>query len=224
MCLPHCGVLDVVTRLSRHGVKREDEQKYAAQRPPKQSRCLLFSHKPITTELNKCSVRYGFELFFLARTDTRMGGTDGTTSVLRLSRNEWISLSFSERPRGISPSPYPRSRSAIRAKWASPCLALLPPTACSMCLFSREEHVGGGPRSRRYVAAGVPVTVLGKAFALPPKADIQPLVLVVAVRRRLVNENLGTAIVADENIVTERRIVRLELHCYPANRARSRWR
>ena len=86
-----CGVSDVARRLSGHGVKREDEQKYAAQGPPKYPRCLLFSHNPITTELNKCSVSYGSELFLLARTDARMCGTDGTTSVLRSSRNEWIS-------------------------------------------------------------------------------------------------------------------------------------
>ena len=46
-------------RLSGHGVMREDDQKYAAQGPPKYSRCLLFSHKPITTELNKRSVMDG---------------------------------------------------------------------------------------------------------------------------------------------------------------------
>ena len=60
--------------------------------------------------------------------------------------------------------------------------------------------------------------------ALPPKAHIQPLVLVVAVRRRLANENLGNAIVADKNIVPEQLIIRLYLHCHTANRARSRWR
>lgn len=49
----------------------------------------------------------------------------------------------------------------------------------------------------------------------------QPLVLVVAIRRRLVNENPGTAIVADENSVPEGWVVTLGLHCDFANGARS---
>ena len=48
--------------------------------------------------------------------------------------------------------------------------------------------------------------------------------LIVVVRCWVVNEILGAAIVADENIVPERRIVRLVHHCHLANRARFRRR
>jgi hypothetical protein len=112
--------------LSGHGIKREDDEKYAAQGPPKQSRCLLFSHKSTTMELNKCSE----QLFFSQKCVGETGGT-GTNRY---------PLSFLEKIARDFPVPRARSRSARTAKQASPCLA--PPT-----------HQGGAvqePGSRRY--------------------------------------------------------------------------
>jgi hypothetical protein len=138
---PPGGVQSVARPLSGHGIKREDDQQYAAQGPSKQSRCLLFSHKATTMELNKCSGQFSSRKNLYGepaepeRIDSRFGfGKD----------------------RAGFPRPRARSRSARRAKQVSPC-------------FGSSYPVQGGavqePRSQRYVAARVPATALG-AFSV----------------------------------------------------------
>jgi hypothetical protein len=116
--------------LSGHGVKREDDQKYAAQGPPKYSRCLLFSHKSITTELNKRSVRH-------RRDDVwnRWNCID-----YRLSRNEWISLCVSMKDRAGLPRPLRAVAFSTKSQVGVPPAWLFYLNS-SHALASREERV-----------------------------------------------------------------------------------